>query len=279
MLRIALAQLSAGEDRLRNLDRALEMMRRAHQAGAGLIVFPELALERFFPQFRREEAAGRSAPEAEPIPGSTADRIAAMARELSLVTIFNMYEIDQHGRTFDSSPIFDADGSLRGVTRMAHITDFEGFHEQGYYAPADAGPAVYETSVGRIGVAICYDRHYPEYMRLLGLRGAQVVVVPQAGALGEWPEGLFEAELRTAAFQNGYWVALCNRVGPEERITFAGESFVCDPEGQIAARAPGMEEYLLLADLDTKRCERSTARRLFWKDRRPELYVDLSSPA
>ena len=98
--------------------------------------------------------------------------------------------------------MIDADGQLLGVTRMIHITEYDCFHEQGYYQPGNLGAPVYETRFGRIGVAICYDRHYPEYMRALAIGGAEVVVVPQAGALGEWPGGLYEAELQVAAFQN-----------------------------------------------------------------------------
>jgi N-carbamoylputrescine amidase len=123
-------------------------------------------------------------------------------------------------------------------------------------------------------VAICYDRHYPEYMRALALEGAQIVVIPQAGAVDEWPEGLYEAEVRTAAFQNGCFMALCNRVGPEEKLTFSGESFVVDPEGQVIARGRRLEEDLVVADIDLSRCDVSTARRLFLRDRRPELYAN-----
>jgi N-carbamoylputrescine amidase len=155
---------------------------------------------------------------------------------------------------------------------MVHITDYACFHEQGYYAPGDTGVPVYDTAAGRIGVAICYDRHYPEYMRALALAGADLVLVPQAGAVGEWPDGLYEAEMRVAAFQNGYWVALCNRVGEEECLTFAGESFVCDPDGFVTARAGCGEETTLLAEIDVRRAEQSHARKLFLRDRRPELY-------
>jgi N-carbamoylputrescine amidase len=102
--------------------------------------------------------------------------------------------------------------------------------------------------------------------------GAELVVIPQAGTVGEWPEGLYEAEVRTAAFQNGYYAALCNRVGREDDLTFAGESFVVDPEGRVIARGAGSEEDLVLVDLDFAACRDSTARRLFWRDRRPELY-------
>lgn len=267
-MRIALAQLSAGPDRSANLARALETMTAAKRAGADLIAFPEVILDRFFPQVPGDREALKLA---EPIPGPTSDAIAAKARELEIVTVFNLYEHSQ-GHRFDSSPVFDADGSLLGITRMIHVTDYAGFHEQDYYHPGDKGVPVYETRVGRVGVAICYDRHYPEVMRALGLAGAELVVIPQAGTVGEWPEGLYEAEVRTAAFQNGYFAALANRVGLEGKLHFSGESFLVDPEGRVVARGRSLEEDLVLADVDLSLCASSTARKLFWRNRRPELY-------
>jgi N-carbamoylputrescine amidase len=109
-------------------------------------------------------------------------------------------------------------------------------------------------------------------MRALAVGGAELVVVPQAGSVGEWPEGLYEAELQVAAFQNGYYTALCNRVGEEDCLTFAGESFVCGPDGRVIARAPAMTDTILYADVDLAETARSHARRLFMRDRRPELY-------
>jgi predicted amidohydrolase len=170
--------------------------------------------------------------------------------------------------------VIDADGTLLGVTRMIHITEYACFHEQGYYAPGDKGAPVYDTKAGRIGVAICYDRHFPEYMRALALNGADLVFVPQAGALGEWPDGLYEGEMRVAAFHNGYCIALCNRVGREECLDFAGESFVCDADGHVIARAPLGQDHILVADVDLAANARSHARRLFLRHRRPELYAD-----
>ncbi len=158
---------------------------------------------------------------------------------------------------------------------MLHIAEMPGFHEQGYYAPGDRGMPVYRTAAGRVGVAVCYDRHYPEVMRSLGLQGAELVVVPQAGAAGEWPDGLFEAELRVAAFQNGYFTALANRVGREGDLEFAGESFVCDPSGRVVARAPRGVDHVLVADLDLAEVAASHARRLFLRDRRPEIVPGL----
>ncbi|MFN7962684.1 MAG: nitrilase-related carbon-nitrogen hydrolase [Thermoanaerobaculia bacterium] len=268
-MRLALAQVSAGPDRSANLEKALAQMRRAAAAGAELIAFPELALDRFFPQ-RPGDASAREL--AEPVPGPTTERLASLARELGLVTVFNLYERDAEGRTFDSSPVIDADGTLLGTTRMVHITDYPLFHEQDYYHPGDHGAPVYQTRAGRVGVAICYDRHFPEYLRALGLAGAELVVIPQAGTVGEWPEGMYEAEVRAAAFQNGYFTALVNRVGVEDRLDFAGESFVVDPEGRVLARGASGEEDLVLCDCELRAAACSTARRLFWQHRRPELY-------
>jgi N-carbamoylputrescine amidase len=269
-LRVAVVQQTATHDRDRNVGRGLAAVAAAADAGAKLVCFAELAFDRFHPQ---RPVQGDPARLAEEVPGPTTERFAEAARHHGVVVVLNLYE-RAGGRCFDSSPVIDADGTLLGRTRMVHITDYEGFHEQGYYAPGDLGLPVFATRVGRLGVAICYDRHYPEVMRALAVGGADLVVVPQAGAVGEWPDGLFEAEMRVAAFQNGYFTVLANRVGAEEVLDFAGGSFVCDPAGRVVARAPEGEEQLLVADLDLGELDRCHARRLFLRDRRPELYAD-----
>jgi N-carbamoylputrescine amidase len=269
-MKIALVQQKAGHDKSANLDRGLAALERAAADGARVVCFAELAFERFYPQTPAEKGSENAA---EPVPGPVTEAFAERASALGVVVVPNLYE-REGGACFDCSPVIDADGTVLGRTRMVHVTDYPGFHEQGYYTPGDTGTPVYDTRYGKIGVAICYDRHYPEYMRALALRGAELVVVPQAGAVDEWPEGLYEAEMRVAAFQNGYFVALCNRVGPEERLEFAGESFVCAPDGNVIARAASREEEILYADLDLADAARSHARRLFLRDRRPELYAD-----
>ena len=266
----ALIQQVATSDKSENLKRGLRYARQAIDSGAQIIAFAELAFERFYPQ---EPATAGFEKLAEPIPGPTTNAFCSLAKEHGVVFVLNLFE-SADAKTFDSSPVIDADGTIMGTTRMIHITDYPCFHEQGYYAPGDNGAPVYDTKYGKIGVAICYDRHYPEYMRAMGVAGAQVVFVPQAGAVDEWPEGLYEAELRVAAFQNGYFTALCNRVGKEEQLTFAGESFVCDPSGNVIARAPQGTDEILYADLDTSQIATSHARKLFFRDRRPELYGD-----
>lgn len=270
MPRIALIQQEAGPDPAANLQRGLENARKAAADGAQIIAFAEVAFQQFFPQERLEGDRFRFT---EPVPGPTTEAFAALAREMSVVIVLNLYERDGN-RAFDASPVIDADGSLLGTTRMMHITHYEGFYEQDYYDPGDTGAPVYETAYGRIGVCICYDRHYPEYLRALALQDAQLVVIPQAGAVGEWPEGVYEAELQTAAFQNGYWMALANRVGKESHLTFGGASFVTDPDGCVVARAPEGGEAILLVDLDFKKIESSAARSLFMRHRRPDQYTE-----
>jgi N-carbamoylputrescine amidase len=269
-MKIALIQQHATKDKTQNVARGLAALETAARNGAQLACFAELAFEWFYPQ-RPAETGFREL--AEPLDGPTVTAFRAKAKALGIVTVINLYERDGH-HTFDSSPVIDADGTLLGVTRMIHITEYACFHEQGYYTPGDQGAPVFTTKAGRIGVAICYDRHFPEYMRALAVGGADLVIVPQAGAVDEWPEGLYEAEMRVAAFQNGYFTALCNRVGKEDRLDFAGESFVCAPDGQVIARAAKSADQILYADIDYSLLAQSNARQLFMKHRRPQLYAD-----
>jgi len=271
-VRLALVQYQVNADHAASVSRGLDAVRKAAKAGAQLVAFPELAFTPFFPCCR----PGGPAPVqvGEPVPGPTTEQFSRLASELGVVIVLNLYEREGDA-AYDSSPVIDADGRLLGTTRMLHVAQMDHFYEQDYYTPGDHGMPVYQTAVGRIGVAICYDRHYPEVMRSLALNGADLVVVPQAGMVGEWPDGLYEAELRVAAFQNGYFTALANRVGVEPSMTFAGESFVCDPAGRVIARAPGGEDAILLADIDPGAAARSHARQLFLRDRRPEIVPGL----
>lgn len=273
-MKIALVQQSASHDRDENLRRGVAAARDAALAGAQVICFAELAFDRFYPQ---TPATSERLAHAVSIPGPTTEPFCAIAGEFECVIVLNVFEA-AGDKTWDSSPVIDADGSILGVTRMVHITEYDCFHEQGYYAPGDTGAPVYQTRHGKIGVAICYDRHYPEYMRALAIGGAELVVVPQAGACGEWPDGLYEAEMQVASFQNGYFTALCNRVGKEEKLDFAGLSFVCDPSGRVIAQAGQGTNETLYCDIDLEQVNQSHARKLFLGDRRPDLYAEWIHP-
>ncbi len=226
----------------------------------------------FFPQGRSRVAVDEYA---ETIPGDLTDKFSSLAREYEVVTVLNTFEVDGN-KTFDSSPVIDADGEILGVTRMVHIMEGPGFHEKEYYPPGDSSDFVYETAVGNVGVAICYDRHYPEYMRNLALEGAELVVVPQAGEINEWSAGIFEAELQVASFQNGYFSALVNRVGKEEVDHFGGGSYVVDPDGQVMARAGEEDDEIIYAELDPDKIDESSAKRHFLRDRRPYFYSNFT---
>ncbi len=267
-MRMALVQQHATHDKADNLKRGLQAARRAAAQGAELIGFAELAFEPFYPQ---RPSQGDHKALSETIPGPTTDAFCALAKELGVVIVPNLYEVAGE-ETYDTSPVIDADGRLLGIARMNHIPDYERFHEKTYYTPGNTGAPVFATRAGRVGIAICYDRHYPEMMRALALAGAEIVLVPQAGAVDEWSEGLFEAEMRVAAFQNGYFIALCNRVGKEDRLEFAGESFICNPAGNVIGRAAKQEDDILYGDLALDEATASHARSLFLPDRRPELY-------
>lgn len=273
-MKVALVQQIASTDRESNRQTGLDNVRRAAAKGADVVCFAEIAFERFFPA---EKSHPGFRDLAETVPGPTTDAFVKLAAELGVVIILNLFEIDSD-QTYDTSPVIDADGTLLGKTRMVHVPDYENFHERKYYAFGDRGAPVYETRAGKIGVAICYDRHYPEFMRGLALAGAELVVIPQAGAMDEWPAGLFEAEMRVAAFHNGYFTALCNRVGPEPKLEFSGESFVCDPQGCVVARAGKGTEEILVCDIDLEQIPRSHAKKLFLADRRPELYLSFETP-
>lgn len=269
-LKLALIQQHATRNQQDNLERGIRNFEEAARNGAQLIAFAELAFTYFYPQ---KPAEGNVAGLAEPIPGPITDTFRELARRWNVVTVLNLFE--RAGNfTYDSSPVIDADGTLLGVTRMVHIIEAPCFHEQGYYHPGDQGAPVYRTAVGNIGVAICYDRHFPEYMRALALQGAEMVVVPQAGAVAEWPQGIFEAELQIASFQNGYFSALCNRVGKEDCVEFEGKSFVVAPDGRLVAQAPAGKDAILYAEINLDEVQKSHARKHFLRDRRPDLYAN-----
>jgi len=267
---IALVQQHAGNDLEDNLRRGIAAFEEAARQGANLVVFSELAFLPFLPQVPASERPDFSS-FAQTIPGPLTEEFSRRAKHYGVVAVLNLFEKDG-GKTYDSSPIIDADGRIAGTTRMMHIMEGPGFHERGYYAPGRNAKLVYETAAGNVGTVICYDRHYPEVMRALALQGADLVVIPQAGILNEWGEGVYEGEVQIASLQNGYFGALCNRVGREPILHFAGESFVTDPMGRVIARAPRDADDLLLVDCDYDLLDRSPARKHFLIDRRPGLY-------
>jgi len=270
-VRIGLAQVAATDDLEVNLRRGLEWVDRAADQGCALCVFPEMAFHPFFPQHRSE---ARFFDWAEPIPGPITEAFQAKAREHGIVVVPNIFELAGPGRHYDASPVIDAGGELLGVARMIHIAEEPGFNERYYYWPGDTGFTVHRTAAAPIGMAICYDRHFPEHLRALTIGGAEIILSPFAGTTGDPGDG-YVIEMRGAAFSNAVFIACCNRVGEEATVAFAGKSFVVDPSGAVIATA-GNEEELLVVDLDRRLIAQNRNQRPFLRDRRPDLYRVLS---
>jgi len=272
VVRIGMAQVAAGDDIDANVERGLEWVDKAAAEGCALCVFPEMGFHPFFPQHRADASYFDWA---EPIPGPITEAFQERAKRHGMVVIPNFFELAGPGRHYDASPVIDADGSLLGVARMIHIAEEPGFNERFYYWPGDSGFEVHQTAAGPLGMAICYDRHFPEHMRALTIGGAELILSPFAGTAGDPGRG-YEIEMQGSAFSNAVFIACCNRVGEEPELTFSGGSFVVDPAGEIIATAGGDEE-LLVVDIDRREVARNRQKRPFLRDRRPELYGVLST--
>ena len=277
-LRIALAQVAVAPEREDNVVKALRMMADASEAGAQLIVFPEMSVDPFFPQYRAEQ---RYFDWGVPVPGPLTDRFQAEAAKLGLATVVNLFERAAPGRYYDCSPVFDAGGNYLGKQRMTHILEGPGYNERYYYWPGNSGYLVFDagsaiTGPIHLGVAICYDRHFPEGMRALSLGGAELIVVPTATASLEAEyRAVWEVEMQAAAVANGLFIAVTNRAGVDDTLSFFGGSFAVDPYGRVLARAPENDVALLLVDLDLDLVEQARRDMPFLRDRRPETYSPL----
>lgn len=272
MPRVALAQIAAGPDRAANLDAAIALIEAAAGQGAELAIFPEMGFTRFFPQFRADP---RYFDWAEAVPGPTVQRLQEAARRHRVALVPNMFERAAPGEYYDCSPVISADGALLGRSRMAHIAEAPLFNEKFYYRPGDGEFRVFDAGAARLGVAVCYDRHYPEQLRILALRGCEILCVPLAAISREqWP--MFEMEMQVASFQNQFYSVVVNRAGREDEMEFIGRSFVTDPYGNVVARAADGRPELLVVDLDLGVIDAARRAIPHFRDRRPELYAPLA---
>jgi N-carbamoylputrescine amidase len=210
--------------------------------------------------------------------GPTTKRMCALAKETGMVLVVPMYEEDAtSGIYYNTAAVIDADGSYLGKYRKTHIPHVKGFWEKYYFRPGNLGYPVFETAVGKVGVYICYDRHFPEGARALGLNGAELVLIPSATSRG-LSEYLWRIEQVSHAVANGYFVGTINRVGiePLGEDDFYGQSYFCDPRGQLIG-APGSahDEELLVRDMDLDLVTEVRQTWQFYRDRRPDQYDDL----
>ena len=282
MLKVALVQHSCVDDYAANLDTATKAIRQAAADGAQLLLLPELHTSLYFCQ--TEDTSRFDL--AEPIPGPTTEHLSALASELNIVIVGSIFERRTAGIYHNTAVVLDTDGSLAGKYRKMHIPDDPGYYEKFYFTPGDLGFRPIQTSLGKLGVLVCWDQWYPEAARLMALSGADLLLYPTA--IG-WDPRDDEAELtrqrdswitiqRSHAVANGLPVLSCNRVGLEadpsqqsDGIRFWGNSFIAGPQGEFLAQA-GAEATVLMAEVDLARAE--SVRRIwpFFRDRRIDEY-------
>ncbi len=262
-MKLAMYQLKAESSLKSNIEKAMNAIKTAAGSGADMILFPELQLTEFMPQYPGKKM--------QPIviDDNIIKRFRAACAESSIWAVPNVY-LSEGGRNYDASIMIDAAGNIVGVQKMVHIAQAAQFYEQDYYEPADDGFKVFDTPFGKIGMIICFDRHYPESIRTEALMGAGLILIPTANTKSE-PSDMFEWEIRVQAFQNSTAVAMCNRVGREDQMDFSGESIIADAEGNVVIKG-GSDEGILYGNINPEMSAEIRQGRPYTNLRRKEFY-------
>jgi len=284
-IKVALVQQGLRKDREANIEASVASIRSAAAKGARLVVLQELHTGSYFCQSEDTDCFDLS----EPIPGPSTELFGALARELGVVIVTSLFERRAAGLYHNTAVVLESDGSIAGKYRKMHIPDDPAFYEKFYFTPGDLGFEPIQTSVGRLGVLVCWDQWYPEAARLMALAGAEMLIYPTAigwdprDELAEQQRQLdaWVTVQRSHAVANGIPVLCANRVGFEPDpsgagagIKFWGSSFAAGPQGELLARGAEDEE-LLIVELDRGRSEQVRRIWPFLRDRRIDAYHDL----
>jgi beta-ureidopropionase len=256
------------------LEKHLPMIHEAGKKGVQILCLQEIFNGPYFcpGQDRRWYDA------AEPVPGPTVEKLAPLAKKYQMAMVIPVYEREQAGVYYNTAAVVDADGSYLGKYRKHHIPQTSGFWEKYFFRPGNLGYPTFQTKYARIGVYICYDRHFPEGARALGLNGAEIVYNPSATVAG-LSEYLWKLEQPAHAVANGYFVGAINRVGTEAPWNigeFYGQSYFVDPRGQFVAMGSRDKDELIVAELDLDVIEEVRRTWQFFRDRRPDSYKILT---
>ena len=276
IVRAALVQAAWTGDKESMIAHHEQQARVAAAEGAKVICFQELFYGPYFCQV--QDAAFYEY--AESVPGPVTERFAKLAAELGMVMVLPVYELEQPGFLYNTAAVIDADGTYLGKYRKHHLPHLPGFWEKFYFRPGNLGYPVFDTAVGRVGVYICYDRHFPEGWRALGLNGAQIVFNPSATSAG-LSMHLWQLEQPAAAVANEYYIGAINRVGIEESATTtstATRTSSARRGGWSARRAPATTARSSIRDLDLDLIDTVRNKWAFYRDRRPDAYADLVRP-
>jgi len=217
---------------------------------------------------------------AETVPGPTTERMSVYAKKYNMVMIVPVYEMEQSGVYYNTAAVIDADGTYLGKYRKTHIPQTGGFWEKFFFKPGNLGYPVFETKYAKVGVYICYDRHFPEGARCLGLNGAEIVYNPSATTVGQ-SQYLWKIEQPAHAVANAYFMGCINRVGTEKPWNlgrFYGTSYFVNPLGEIIATASEDKDELLVSEFDLDLITQVRGKWQFYRDRRPEMYDEIVEP-
>jgi len=291
MLKVALVQHSCNTDKESNFDQTATGIRRAAKQGAKLILLQELHSSHYFCQ----QGNDHNFELAESIPGTTTDKLSSIAKELDLVIVGSVFEKRAPGLYHNTAVVVETNGAIVGTYRKMHIPDDPGFQEKFYFTPGDTGFTPIETSVGKLGVLICWDQWFPEAARLMALAGADILLYPTA--IGWDPQDndqqnnqqldAWKTVQRAHAICNGLPLLCCNRTGFEpavaslqnERagIQFWGNSFISGQQGEILAQARADNNDVLVTDIDLAHTDKIRRAWPFLRDRRIDAYQQLTS--
>ena len=286
-MKVGIAQLTCVKDTSKNIEHISQAIRKAASMGAELMVLQELHNSLYFCQTEDTTLFDL----AEPIPGPSTEIYGRLAKELSMVIVTSLFERRAAGLYHNTAVVFEKDGSIAGKYRKMHIPDDPAYYEKFYFTPGDIGFRPIDTSVGRLGVQVCWDQWYPEGARLMALQGAELLIYPTAIGYesSDTPEEqerqreAWTTVQRGHAVANGLPVIAVNRTGHEpdpsgqtNGISFWGSSFIAGPQGELLYRAPKDEEVVEVVDIDMKRCENVRRWWPFLRDRRIEEFAGLT---
>ena len=279
-MKIGLIQQHNTADREDNKARLAEKITKLAHDGAELIVLQELHNGLYFCQEENVDTFDQ----AEPIPGPSTEFYGTLAKELQVVIVTSLFERRAPGLYHNTAVVLEKDGTIAGKYRKMHIPDDPGYYEKFYFTPGDLGFKPIQTSVGRLGVLVCWDQWYPEAARLMALQGAELLIYPTA--IGYDPNDTPEEQQRQRmawqtvqrghAVANGLPVVTVNRVGEEDGVPFWGTSFVAGPQGELLYEAPTGQEAITIVDVDMQRSEQVRRWWPFLRDRRIDDYGGLT---
>ena len=264
-MKIALCQMSMSDNIIENLDKSLKALEEASLNDADLIVYPEIQLTKFFPQYPGKPNDDYAVTMEDEI----INKFKESCKKYEIMSAPNLFLFEENNY-YDATFLINKEGEIIGKQKMVHIAQAEQFYEQDYYTPSEEGFLIFNTEHGKIGIVICFDRHYPESIRTQTIKGADLIIIPTANVKTE-PLDIFQYEIQVQSYQNSVYIAMCNRVGNEDKMNFAGESIVTDPNGKVIKKADDKEQ-IIYVDIDIQEARNIRKSHHYTNLRRPELY-------